>query len=173
DAQEEEQYRIAEATIKTDGNRKLSETRVNIRYQRDFSSELVDKVDYVDANPSEMVSISAALIPFISSDVGKFPLMGSNMENQAVPLINPAAPWVGTGMERPVVVDSGRTIVAAEDGQVTYVDGRKVEVAYQSGKTATYYLEKFKRTNNDTCYNQQASVVVGQQVKAGDVLIDG
>src|SRR5690606_12972661 len=124
DAQEEEQYRIAEATIKTNGKGKLVDTRVNIRYQRDFSSELVDKVDFVDAAPSEMVSISAALIPFISSDVGKFPLMGSNMENQAVPLVNPAAPLVGTGMERPVVVDSGRTILAAEDGQVTFVDGR-------------------------------------------------
>ncbi len=173
DAQEEEKYHIAEATVNTDDKGRLTDSRVNVRHLRDFSSEVVENVDYVDASPFEMVSISAALIPFISSDVGKFPLMGSNMENQAVPLINPAAPLVGTGMERPVVVDSGRTIVAKDAGTVAYVDGRRVEVIYDNGDKATHYLEKFKRTNNDTCYNQQASVVVGQKVAAGDVLIDG
>ncbi len=173
DAADEEQYRIAEATVETDKNGKLLGTRVNVRYQRDFSSELVGNVDFVDATPSQMVSISAATIPFISSDVGKFPLMGSNMANQAVPLVNPSAPLVGTGMERAVVVDSGRTIVAADAGEVTFVDARKIEVAYQNGEKGTYYLEKFKRTNANTCYNQVPAVTTGQKVAKGDVLIDG
>ena len=172
DASEEEQYRIAEATVDTDGDR-ITNSRVNVRYKRDFSSEIISKVDFVDATPSQMISISAALIPFISSDVGKFPLMGSNMENQAVPLIDPEAPSVGTGMERAVVTDSGRTVVAREAGAVLFVDARKVEVKYASGDTVAYKLEKFKRTNQDTCYNQRPSVTAGQQVVAGQVLIDG
>jgi DNA-directed RNA polymerase subunit beta len=98
-----------------------------------------------------MVSVSAALIPFISSDVGKFPLMGSNMENQAVPLVQPKSPWVGTGMEHSVVVDAGRTVLAEFDGEVTQVDARKVEVKYVNGTEGIYRLEKFKRTNANTC----------------------
>jgi DNA-directed RNA polymerase subunit beta len=120
-----------------------------------------------------MVSVSAALIPFISSDVGKFPLMGSNMENQAVPLIQPLSPLVGTGMERSVVADARRTILAEADGEVTKVDARTVEVKYDNGTQGVYRLEKFKRTNQDTCYNQRPAVEVGQKVKAGDVLVDG
>src|SRR5690606_1994365 len=158
DAADEEQYRIAEATINTDKDGKLLDTRVNVRYKREFSSEVVGNVDFVDATPSQMVSISAATIPFISSDVGKFPLMGSNMANQAVPLVNPTAPLVGTGMERAVVVDSGRTVAASDEGEVTYVDARRIEIAYKGGEKGTYYLEKFKRTNANTCYNQVPAV---------------
>src|SRR5690606_20786666 len=98
---------------------------------------------------------------------------GSNMENQAVPLIDPVAPLVGTGMECPVVVDAGRTIVAANDGVVTYVDARRIDVDYKNGDKATYNLEKFKRTNQDTCYNQRPSVVAGQEIHQGQVLVDG
>src|SRR5690606_7165479 len=155
DAADEEQYHIAEATINIDKDGKLTDTRVNVRHKRDFSSEVVSNVDFVDATPSQMVSISAATIPFISSDVGKFPLMGSNMANQAVPLVNPSAPLVGTGMERAVVVDSGRTVAASGKGEVMYVDARRIEVKYEGdSKATTYYLEKFKRTNANTCYNQ-------------------
>src|SRR5690606_19536348 len=93
--------------------------------------------------------------------------------NQAVPLVNPTAPLVGTGMERPVVVDSGRTVVASGKGEVTYVDARRIEVKYDNGDKATYYLEKFKRTNANTCYNQVPAVVTGQKINEGDVLIDG
>lgn len=173
DAYDEEQFRIAEATVAVDAKGKVTDERVNVRHKREFTSELSSKIDYVDATPSEMVSISAALIPFISSDVGKFPLMGSNMENQAVPLIEPRSPLVGTGMERSVVSDAHRTVLAEGDGEVTSVDARTVEVAYANGDKGTYRLEKFKRTNQDTCYNQRPAVSVGQKVKAGDVLIDG
>lgn len=173
DAADEEKYRIAEATVHVDGKGKLTDSRVDVRHKREFTSDQVANVDFVDATPSQMVSISAATIPFLSSDVGKFPLMGSNMANQAVPLVNPEAPLVGTGVERSVVADSKRTILAADAGEVTYVDARKVEVAYDNGEKATYYLEKFKRTNANTCYNQVPAVATGQKVNKGDVLIDG
>jgi DNA-directed RNA polymerase subunit beta len=173
DASDEEQFRIAEATVTTDSKGKVVDERVNVRFKREFTSEVSNKIDYVDATPSEMISISAALIPFISSDVGKFPLMGSNMENQAVPLIQPKTPLVGTGMEHSVVADAGRTILAEADGEVVKLDARTIEVAYTNGTHGVYRLEKFKRTNQDTCYNQRPSVEVGQKVKKGDVLIDG
>ncbi len=173
DAADEEQYRIAEATIATDAKGKVLDERVNVRFKREFTSEVSSKIDYVDATPSEMVSVSAALIPFISSDVGKFPLMGSNMENQAVPLVQPRSPLVGTGMESAVVSDAHRTILAEFDGEVTQADARKVEVKYANGTVGSYRLEKFKRTNQDTCYNQRPAVMAGQKVKAGDVLVDG
>jgi DNA-directed RNA polymerase subunit beta len=173
DASDEEQYRIAEATLSLDAKGRVQDERVNVRYKREFTSEVSEKIDFVDATPSEMVSVSAALIPFISSDVGKFPLMGSNMENQAVPLVQPKSPWVGTGMEHSVVVDAGRTVLAEFDGEVTQVDARKVEVKYVNGTEGIYRLEKFKRTNANTCYNQMPSVSLGQKVKQGDVLIDG
>jgi len=172
-ADEEENFYIAEATIKIGDGGEILEERVAVRHQADFTSVTPEKLDYIDVTPPQMVGLSASLIPFIDSDAGRFPLMGSNMEAQAVPLVNPKSPLVGTGMEGLVLKDTGQLIRAEENGKVKHVDSTKIEIQPDKGKTKTYHLEKFKRTNQDTCYNQKPVVETGQQVKKGDLLADG
>jgi DNA-directed RNA polymerase subunit beta len=131
------------------------------------------EVDYMDVSPRQMVSVATALIPFLEHDDANRALMGSNMQRQAVPLLRPSAPLIGTGMERRAAVDTGEIIVAKRDGVIEFVDSRKIVVRTAGGETDTYVLPKFQRSNQGTCINHHPIVALGQSVAAGIVLADG
>ena len=133
----------------------------------------VSEVDYMDVSPRQMISIAATLIPFLEHDDAKRTLMGANMQRQAVPLIRPAAPYVGTGMELRAAVDSGDILRAKQDGVVEYADAQQVRVRANDGTLQTYHLPKFQRSNQSTCINHKPLVYTGQEVHKGDVLADG
>lgn len=172
DAIDEENFRIAEATVDINDKNEIIEGRVAVRYQGTFITVAPDMVDFIDAHPSVMVGSSAATVPFLSSDVGARALIASNMSKQAVPLVNPAASRVGTGIEKHVIKDSGRAVIAERGGEVIYVDGEKAIVNTGEG-VDTYEFKKFMRTNSNTSFNQTARIKVGEKVSAGDILNDG
>ncbi len=133
----------------------------------------VSEIEYVDVSSKQLLAIAAALIPFVENDDGHRALMGSNMQRQAVPCIKPDAPIVGTGVERRAGVDSGHVILASDDGTVQSVDGRHIEIKTSAGDIRRYELVKFQRSNHSTCINQRPAVKKGQEIYAGEVLIDG
>ena len=133
----------------------------------------VSEVDYMDVSPRQMISIAATLIPFLEHDDAKRTLMGANMQRQAVPLIRPAAPYVGTGMELRAAVDSGDILRAKHAGVVDYADAQQIRVRTENGSIDTYRLPKFQRSNQSTCINHKPLVYTGQEVGVGDVLADG
>jgi DNA-directed RNA polymerase subunit beta len=133
----------------------------------------VGEVDYMDVSPRQMISIAATLIPFLEHDDAKRTLMGANMQRQAVPLIRPAAPYVGTGLELRAAVDSGEILRAKNAGVVEYADAKQVRVRTENGSVDTYRLPKFQRSNQSTCINHKPLVYTGQEVAVGDVLADG
>ena len=133
----------------------------------------VSEVDYMDVSPRQMISIAATLIPFLEHDDAKRTLMGANMQRQAVPLIRPAAPYVGTGMELRAAVDSGDILRAKKDGVVEYADAMQVRIRANDGTVQTYKLPKFQRSNQSTCINHKPLVYTCQEVHKGDVLADG
>ncbi|WP_243367488.1 DNA-directed RNA polymerase subunit beta [Fundidesulfovibrio soli] len=149
------------------------------RVRGDLTSVPIEQVTLMDISPSQIVSVSAALIPFLEHDDANRALMGSNMQRQAVPLIRCDQPLVGTGMEGAVAQDSGSCLLAEEDGLIHYADGERVIVRYdngfspQTGGVRAYELLKFHKSNQNTCFGQQPRVLVGQKVKKGDVLADG
>jgi DNA-directed RNA polymerase subunit beta len=161
----------ANATLKDDGS--FAEDKVLVR-GRSNEIEYVDpsEVDYMDVSPKQIVSVSAACIPFLEHDDANRALMGANMQRQAVPLLLPQAPYVGTGLELRAAVDAGDVIVAEADGTVEEVDANHIVVAY-GAERREYRLDKFRRSNQSTCINQRAKVKKGQKVKKGDVLADG
>ena len=138
-----------------------------------------ENIDYIDVSPKQLVSVAASLIPFLENDDANRALMGSNMMRQAVPLIKPAAPLVGTGIERDVALDSGVTIVAKRSGIVDKIDGKRIVVKVTSEKDLSksgvdiYNLLKFQRSNQNTCINQSPLVKVGDIVSKGDIIADG
>lgn len=169
DAYEEEKYTLAPFSISIDKKGYITGSKVVARRLGEPVIESVSKIDYVDISPQQIVSISTALIPFVEHDEAVRASMGSNMQRQAVPLIKPQAPIIGTGLES-AVKDSGQLIVAEEDGIVTYVDGEIIKV---KGRTErVYQLLKFVRSNQSTCINQRAIVAVGRKVKSGEVIAD-
>ena len=157
---EEEKYTIAQAnsTIKNDGS--FEEELVACRKNLNFQLSTKDKIDYIDVSPKQLVSVAAALIPFLENDDANRALMGSNMMRQAVPLLKPDSPLVGTGIEADVALDSGVTIVAKRNGIVDKIDGKRIVVKATSVKDLSqsavdiYNLSKFKRSNQNTCINQ-------------------
>ncbi len=169
DAYEEEKYTLAPFSINIDKNGHFIGSKVVARRLGEPVIESVSKIDYVDISPQQVVSISTALIPFVEHDEAVRASMGSNMQRQAVPLVKPQAPIIGTGLEA-AVKDSGQLIVAEEDGTVTYADGEIIKIKGRTEKA--YQLLKFVRSNQSTCINQRATVQVGQKVKAGDVIAD-
>lgn len=184
-AEKEDNYIIAQANVRTDGNRIIDE-RIKARYKGDFPIVKPDEIHYMDIAPNQIVSAAAALIPFLEHDDANRALMGSNMQRQAVPLIRPEAPLVGTGFEKKVARDSRTLILAEGDGVVEHVSADKIIVRYEVDKNSDeaivsfddtelkeYNLIKFLRTNQDTSFNQKPIVSVGQRVKKGDVLADG
>jgi len=169
----EDEYVIVESSVKHDANGKILEDKVVGRYRS--TQELFDpkKVDYMDVSPRQVVSIAAGSIPFLEHDDTTRALMGANMQRQAVPLLRPYAPIVGTGSEYKIAHDSGMTVVAKNDGVVDYVDGNKIIVINEENKKDTYNLIKYNKSNQDTCINESPIVELGQKVKAGQTLADG
>jgi DNA-directed RNA polymerase subunit beta len=169
----EDEYVICEATVKVDENNKILDKKVVGRYRSTQELFDVDKVDYIDVSPRQVVSIAAGAIPFLENDDPTRALMGANMQRQAVPLLVPYAPMIGTGSEYKIAHDSGMTLVADEDGEIISVDGNKIMLETKDGNKSTYKLIKYRKSNQDTCINQTPLVKVGQKIKKGDVLTDG
>ena len=188
-ADEEEDHIIAPANtpidpktnefVTTDAEGKLVRPHTIVARTRDFDGSFgapadvpVDDVDYMDVSPRQMISVAATLIPFLEHDDAKRTLMGANMQRQAVPLIHPAAPYVGTGMERRAALDSGEVTLAKNDGEVVFADASKIIVKSAEGMDE-YQLPKYQRSNQSTCINHRPLVSVGDEVKAGEPIADG
>ena len=170
-ADEEEHYTIAQANSLLKENGEFVENRISCRRGPDFVEETPDKIDFMDVSPKQIVSVSAALIPFLEHDDANRALMGSNMQRQAVPLLKPEAPTVGTGMERVSALDSGQVIIAEEAGEVVSSTSKSVKV--KTGKNVrTYDLRRFSRSNQSTCIDQRPIVFKGQQVEKGQPIAD-
>ncbi len=178
-AMEETKFTIAQANTKLDKNGKITEELVSCRQNLNFLLSKPDSIDYIDVSPKQLVSVAASLIPFLENDDANRALMGSNMMRQAVPLLKPESPLVGTGIESDVALDSGVTIVARRDGIVDKIDGKRIvikvteETDFSKSGVDIYNLQKFKRSNQNTCINQRPLVRVGDKVKSGDIIADG
>ena len=173
-ADEEWDYVIAEANINLAPDGKILDEQVIARYKGENVMANREDVDYVDVSPKQIVSIAAGCIPFLENDDTMRALMGSNMQRQALPLLRPHAPFVGTGLEHQIARDSGLAVVAVEDGTVTYTDSRTIEILEKGNvEPRIYQLQKFERSNQGTCINQQSIVKVGQKVKKGQIIADG
>jgi len=177
---EEGQFVIAQANVTLDKNGKLVDELVSCRHMNEFTMALPETVDYVDVSPRQIVSVAAALIPFLEHDDANRALMGSNMQRQAVPTLRADKPLVGTGIERNVAIDSGVTVVARRGGTLEAVDAGRIVVRVNDDETAAgepgvdiYNLTKYTRSNQNTCINQKPLVKPGDVVARGDVLADG
>ncbi len=171
-ADEEDGYVIAQATEPMDKHGKFINKRIKVRYLDEVTDIEPEKVDYIDVSPKQLVSIGAAMIPFLEHDDAKRALMGANMQRQAVPLMISESPIVGTGVEYRAANDSGTTIIARESGVVQNVTGNEIVIKTEKGLD-TYKLLKFKRTNGGTCINQRPIVKNGEKVIKGEVIADG
>ncbi len=171
-ADEEDQFTIAQANAELDEKWQFARPRISVRRHQTFLLENVERVDYMDVSPKQIVGISAALIPFLEHDDANRALMGSNMQRQAVPLIQPEAPLVSTGMEYQAAIDSGQVVTAEKPGEVISVTGKNITVREEDGNERVYTLRKFNRSNQSTCIDQRPTVWKGQYVQAGDVLVD-
>jgi len=178
-AMEEGRYIIAQANAQLDKNNKFIEELVPVRRQGDFGLARPEDIDLIDVSPKQLVSVAAALIPFLENDDANRALMGSNMQRQAVPLIKSEAPYVGTGMEATVARDSGVVIIAKRSGIVDQVDAQRIVIRATDKVESTesnvdiYSLLKYQRSNQNTCINQRPLVAVGDVVNAGDIIADG
>ena len=169
----EDKYVIAMASEPLDEEGRFVHDRIRVRYANDILEVDKEQVDYIDVSPKQLVSVAAAMIPFLEHDDVKRSLMGSNMQRQAVPLLMPEAPIVGTGIEYKAAKDSGITVTAKNAGIVEKVTGDEIQVRTKNDTIDTYKMRKFKRTNGGTCINQRPVVTRGEKVKAGDLLADG
>lgn len=173
DADTEKEFVIAEANVKID-EKGIIQTQEIIARQHGVNILVSpDKVDFIDVSPKQIVSIAAASIPFLENDDAMRALMGANMQRQALPLLVPESPYVGTGLETKVAHDSGSAVIARANATVTYVDGAKIRVKNEDGSDYTYQLQKFARSNQGTCFNQVPVVKVGQKITKGQVVADG
>ena len=177
---EEGEFAIAQANANTDGKGALSDELVSCRFQNEFTLMPRERINYMDVSPKQIVSVAASLIPFLEHDDANRALMGSNMQRQAVPTLRTEAPLVGTGMERPVAIDSGVTVVAKRGGVVDSVDASRIVVRVNDAETVSaepgvdiYNLTKYTRSNQNTCINQRPLVSAGDVIARGDVLADG
>ncbi len=174
DANAEERFNIAPASILTDEKGKIMNERVEARIKGEPGEIEREKIDYVDVSPQQFISVATGLIPFLQNDDANRAQMGSNMQRQAVPLVNPEPPLVGTGLEAIVARDSGQLITSEEAGKVVKVDAREVQVkGTSSGKVKIYPVRIFDRTNQYSCFHQIPVVNKGDAVKKGDALIEG
>ncbi|MFH1094397.1 MAG: DNA-directed RNA polymerase subunit beta [Candidatus Omnitrophota bacterium] len=164
----EDQYVIAQANAPIDNKGHFVNDLISCRYKGDFPKVVRNEVDYMDVSPRQLVSVAASLIPFLEHDDANRALMGSNMQRQAVPLLDPEAPLVGTGMEQKVAQDSGSVIIAKHPGVVKYVDATSIVIDNE-----TYALKKFSRSNASTCVNQRPLVKTGQKIKKDQIIADG
>jgi DNA-directed RNA polymerase subunit beta len=173
DACEEEQYIIASASTNIDRNGKIIDDQVEARIYGQPGFCQAKEVEFIDISPFQIFSVSTALIPFVEHDDAARALMGSNMQRQAVPLIKPEAPLVGTGLEERVARNSGHLVIAKNSGKIIECDANHLVVLRPNGQTDTYQLRKFVRSNADTCFNQIVLKDKGERVKEGDILADG
>jgi DNA-directed RNA polymerase subunit beta len=178
-AMEEMRHHVAQANAELDAKGKLVDDLITCRYQGDVLLVPREKVDYIDVSPKQLVSVAAALIPFLENDDANRALMGSNMQRQAVPLIRAEAPFVGTGMEEVVARDSGAAIAARRSGIIDQVDATRIVIRATEENDPSkpgvdiYRLRKFQRSNQNTCINQRPLVNVGDRVDAGEIIADG
>jgi DNA-directed RNA polymerase subunit beta len=172
-ADEEDDLRVAAGDVSMDENGVLQGELVPVRYRQEFTTTTPDEVDYVAVSPVQIISVATSLIPFLEHDDANRALMGSNMQRQAVPLLRPERPLVGTGLEAQAARDSGMVVVSRTNGEVTYVAADRIRVREPQGREIEYLLQKYQRSNQDTCLNQRPIVFVGDRVVAGQVLADG
>jgi len=181
-ADEEDRHTVAQANERLDKNGRFVNEMVTCRHRDDYPVLEADKVDYMDVSPKQLVSVAASLIPFLEHDDANRALMGSNMQRQAVPLLKSESPFVGTGMELKTATDAGVSIVAKRAGTVVFVDSQKIVIRPHMKarpdelgfyEDDSYFLTKFKRSNQDTCLNQRPIVEIGDSVAKGDIIADG
>jgi DNA-directed RNA polymerase subunit beta len=185
-ADEEDDLRTATGDVPLDENGYIKGPQVPVRYRQDWTTTSPEQVDYVAVSPVQIVSVATSMIPFLEHDDANRALMGSNMQRQAVPLLKPERPLVGTGLEAQAARDSGMVIVSRTDGDVVYVDATEIRVRasgqlsaasgsqpVEKGQELKYKLSKYQRSNQDTCLNQKPLVRIGEKVVAGQVLADG
>ncbi len=172
-AHEEEKYNIAHAGVQIDERNNIVADMVDARIKSEPGLIDKKKIDYIDVSPQQSISVGTSLIPFLQNDDANRALMGSNMQRQVTPLIFPQSPLVGTGMEERVARDSGQEIISDDDGLVTSVDAKHIEVRTTKGKLKRHDLKTFIRTNQYTCFHQKPIIKKGQKVKKGDILADG
>ncbi len=173
DASDEQYHYITEAEVKLDKNGTILDERVPVRYKGDFFEADSSVVEYMDMVPREVVGAPASLIPFLAHDEANRALMGTHMQCQAVPLLRPESPVVGTGMEAAIASNMGRVVRAKDDGLVSFADSSMVVFESKDHEKETYTVKKFDRSAQSTCYNQTVVVKTGQKVKKGQVLIEG
>lgn len=177
DANDEEKYYIAQASAKIDDDGNFMESDISVRHSGDYTTRHAQDIKYMDVSPKQVISVAASLIPFLEHDDANRALMGSNMQRQAVPLVFPEAPRVGTGMEGKTAYDSGVLIKAKRSGTVDYVSSTQVVIRPDKpeieGEVDYYEVQKFQRTNQDTCFNQKPIVSKGDRIEAGQVIADG
>ena len=171
-ADQEEDFYVAQANAELDRLNQFVQDRVELRVGEEYTQEAADLIDYMDVSPMQIMSVSAALIPFLEHDDANRALMGSNMQRQAVPLLRPQAPTVGTGIESRVARDSGQLVLSEVAGVVTSVTGREIIVTDEDGEDHTHPVIKFSRTNQGTCFDQRPIATKGDVVDVGSVLAD-
>ena len=172
-ADEEDNYTVAQANSPlTDDNKFVNDT-VMARHVGNNIEVDASTADYMDVSPKQVIAVAAACIPFLENDDSNRALMGANMQRQAVPLIDPHAPWIGTGMEHQTARDSGAAVIAKHDGTVEYVDADEIRVRRTSGELDIYNIMKYRRSNSGTSYNQRPLAELGDKVEAGDIIGDG
>ena len=172
-ADDEEDYYITHAQVPLDKKGYFEQDRLPVRYKGEFITAPQNMINFIDVVPRQVTGTSASLIPFLAHDEANRALMGTHMQCQAVPIIKPQAPYVGTGMEEVVGTNMGRVVRAPEDGQVTYVDSKKVVFKGKSGKELNIAIQKFTRSPQSTCYSQRPKVTMRQKLTKGEVLVDG
>jgi DNA-directed RNA polymerase subunit beta len=169
----EDECRVAPGDVATDNDGNILANLIPVRYRQDFEKVPPHQVDYVQLSPVQVISVATSLIPFLEHDDANRALMGSNMQRQAVPLLRPERPLVGTGLESQVARDSGMVPITKVNGIVSYVDANEIVVKDKDGNEHFHYLQKYQRSNQDTCLNQRPIVKIGDQVISGQVLADG
>jgi DNA-directed RNA polymerase subunit beta len=169
----EDECRVAPGDVPTDAEGRITAELVPVRYRQDFEKVPPEQVDYVQLSPVQVISVATSLIPFLEHDDANRALMGSNMQRQAVPLLRPERPLVGTGLETQVARDSGMVPITRVNGTVTFVDATAIVIRDDEGSDHTHFLQKYQRSNQDTCLNQRPIVRQGDRVIAGQVLANG
>ncbi|MCL2858670.1 MAG: DNA-directed RNA polymerase subunit beta [Streptococcaceae bacterium] len=172
-ADEEDNYTVAQANSELTKTNKFASDTVMARHTGNNIEVDASTVDYMDVSPKQVIAVATACIPFLENDDSNRALMGANMQRQAVPLIDPKAPWIGTGMEHQAARDSGAAVIAKHDGTVEYVDGDEIRVRRKGGELDVYLVQKYRRSNSGTSYNQRPLANVGDKVEKGDILGDG
>ncbi len=171
-ADEEERFVVAQANVELTPDGHFAQERISVRYNDRFTEMPPERIDYMDVSPRQLVSVATAMIPFLEHDDANRALMGSNMQRQAVALVRPKAPVVGTGMEYQAARDSGQVVVSEQGGVVTRATGREIVVREEDGAEHAYSLRKFQRSNQGTCINQRPAVKRGDHIGANEVIAD-